>query len=204
MPTMHAVRSDALRIVFSDLDFDDIYDERIRRLSQQHWTPVRVAARAATLLESAGATRVLDIGSGVGKFCIVGGLTTGAEYVGVEQRGDLVAIARSTAASLGVSKASFVHTNVASLPFDGFNGVYMYNPFYEHVSRLVIQIEDDLELSQLSYRKYIKTTIDRLAAMAPPVAVVLFHGFGGSMPAEYELRCEEPAWNDRLELWTKR
>jgi SAM-dependent methyltransferase len=202
--TVFAVRSPAPLVGLSDLDFDDLYEERIRRLSQQHWTPVRVAARAASLLVSAGATRILDIGSGVGKFCIVGDLTTDAEFVGVEQRSDLVGIARSAGASVGASKATFVHANVDSFSFDGFDGIYMYNPFYEHVSKLVIQIDHNIELSRLSFRKYVKTTIDKLAAMAPPVAVVMFHGFGGPMPPGYEFRGEEPAWNDRLELWTKR
>ena len=47
-----------------------------------------------------------------GKFCIIGDLTTDAEFVGVEQRSDLVGIARSAGASVGASKATFVHANV--------------------------------------------------------------------------------------------
>ncbi len=188
----------------SDLEFDEIYEERIQWLSLQHWTPVRVAARAATLLTQAGATRILDVGSGVGKFCIVGALTTDAEFVGVEQRGDLVEIARRSATRMGAARASFVHANVDSFAFDGFSGVYMYNPFYEQISNLVIQIDHDIEKSQLSYRRFVQTTIDKLAALPPPVSVVTFHGFGGSLAPQYEFRGDEPAGNDLLELWTKR
>jgi SAM-dependent methyltransferase len=188
----------------SDLEFDEIYDERIQWLSLQHWTPVRVAARAATLLTQAGATRILDVGSGVGKFCIVGALTTDAEFVGVEQRGDLVEIARRSATRLGAARASFVHANVDAFPFDGFSAVYMYNPFYEQISRLVIEIDHEIERSQLLYRRFVQTTIDKLAALPPPVSVVTFHGFGGSLAPHYEFRGDEPAGNDLLELWIKR
>ena len=52
-------------ILSSDAEFDSAYDFQIRELSQQHWTPVRVAARVAHLLTRAGATRILDVGSGV-------------------------------------------------------------------------------------------------------------------------------------------
>src|SRR3954471_8285376 len=84
----------------SDVEFDDVYDPEIRALSPQHWTPVQVAARAATLLTQAGATRILDVGSGAGKFCIAGALSTDAHFTGVERRGRLVETARRAATRL--------------------------------------------------------------------------------------------------------
>src|SRR5579872_1012394 len=108
----------------SDLDFDQVYDQAIRDLSLQHWTPVRVAARAAWLLTQHGATRILDVGSGVGKFCLVGASTTDASFVGVERRGHLVDIARGAATRLGISRVTFVHANVDTFSFEGFDGVY--------------------------------------------------------------------------------
>jgi hypothetical protein len=203
--TLHSVSSPAYgKTMPSDQEFDGNYDERIRHLSPQHWTPVRVAARAAALLTSAGATRVLDIGSGVGKFCVVGSLTTSAEFVGLEQRGDLVEIARVAAVRWRAPRTTFVHAEVDSFSFAGFNGIYMYNPFYAHISRLVTQIDYEIERSRGSYRRFVRTTIDKLAALDPPVAVVLYNGFGGVMPLAYEFQGEEPAGNDQLELWTKR
>lgn len=188
----------------SDAEFDRAYDEKIRELSEQHWTPVRVAARAAHLLTRAGATRVLDVGSGVGKFCIVGALATGAEFVGVERRGYLVEIAEQTALRFGADRATFVHASVDSFSFDGFNGVYLYNPFYEQIAKLLIQIDGTIEQSALAYVHFIRSTISKLAAMAPPVAVVTYNGFGGAMPPEYEVLGREPAGNDQLETWVKR
>jgi len=44
---------------------------------------------------------------------------------------------------------------------------------------------------------------EKLADMAAPVAVVTFNGFGGAMPPSYTCLGDEPAANDRLELWLK-
>src|SRR6185437_914320 len=60
----------------TDSDFDAIYPAPVRRVSASFWTPVSVAVRAADLLVDDPSTRVLDIGSGVGKFCIVGAAFT--------------------------------------------------------------------------------------------------------------------------------
>lgn len=190
-------------ILSSDFEFDKAYDRQIRELSVQHWTPVRVAARVAHLLTRAGATRILDVGSGAGKFCIVGALSTDAEFVGVERRGYLVDVAKQTALRFGADRATFVHARADCFSFEGFNGVYLYNPFYEQIGRFLVQIDGGIERSPLLYRHFVRTTIAKLAAMAPPVAVVTYNGFGGPMPPDFDFRGDEPAGNDQLELWVK-
>ena len=191
-------------LLASDIAFDRIYEEGIRALSDQHWTPVAIAARAAELLTRAGATRILDVGSGAGKFCIVGALSTGAEFVGVERRERLVRVARLAAEQAGTSRATFVHSNIDVASFDGFNGLYLYNPLYEHISQHLALIDRDVERSGRTYRYFVRAIEDKLRAMPAPVVVAAFHGFGGRMPLGYQLLGEEPAGNDRLELWTKR
>ena len=65
-----------------DEKFDLIYPPQIRELSSLHWTPVAVAAEAAKLLVTAPGTRVLDIGCGPGKFCLVGASLTDGRFTG--------------------------------------------------------------------------------------------------------------------------
>ena len=187
----------------SDAAFDRVYNEEIRAHSAQHWTPVAVAARAANLLTRSGATRIVDVGSGAGKFCIVGALTTGAEFIGLERRENLIRVAREAAATLGAARATFVHSNVDSFSFEGFDGVYLYNPFYEQVSKHIVLIDDDIERSGAAYRYFVRAVEEGLRAHPSPVAVVTFNGFGGLMPRGYRFMGDEPAGNDRLELWTK-
>src|SRR5258708_18652778 len=109
--------SSASAFMSSDLEFDSIYDERTREFSPLHWTPLLVAARAARLLTQAGATRILDVGSGAGKFCIVGALSTDARFVGIERREHLVQIASGAASPLGATPATFIQADVATFSF---------------------------------------------------------------------------------------
>jgi predicted O-methyltransferase YrrM len=187
----------------SDAEFDSVYDKDIRDLSAQHWTPVRVAIRAAQILTRAGARRILDVGSGVGKFCIAGALSTPATYVGLERRGRLVEIARSAAARYGAERATFVHGSLDDFSFEGFSGIYLFNPFYEQVSDLIVQIDETIERSPITYEHFLHTTATKLEKLEPRVAVVTYNGFGGHMPLLYTFVGEEPAGTDRLELWIK-
>ena len=200
--TVPATRS-LSRTLSSDARFDSFYDEKVRELSAWHWTPVRIAARAARLLTETGARRILDVGSGVGKFCIVGALSTSADFVGVERRKRLVEIARSAASHYGADRATFVQADIDAFSFEGFSGIYLYHPVYEQISNVVRQIDGTTERSWAAYRHFVDTTTAKLAALSPPVVVVTFDGFGGAMPAAYALKEVESAWYDRLELWIK-
>src|SRR6516165_9063251 len=96
----------------TDGEFDQVFVPDVEAISFRHWTPVWVARRAAELLVHAGATEILDVGAGPGKFCIVGALTTAARFAGVEQRGGLVEQARQAAGKLGAARVRFVHSNL--------------------------------------------------------------------------------------------
>ena len=84
----------------TDFRFDQVFPIEMRRLSETHWTPVEVAIRAAELLVEHDKTRILDVGSGCGKFCLVAALSCLGQFIGVEQRPHLVDIARNTGKEL--------------------------------------------------------------------------------------------------------
>jgi SAM-dependent methyltransferase len=204
MPELRAVlRSLRAGWDLSDLEFDRIYPLWARRLSDMHWTPVEVARRAAELLAVDPTSRVLDIGSGVGKFCLIGALTTRATFVGIEQRENLVEVARQTAERGGVSRAHFLHGNMVDLDWGEFDGFYLYNPYYEHISDYLQPITGLIELAPEHYRQYIGVTCAKLSAASAGTRVVTYNGFGGEMPAGYRLLLRETAGTDFLEVWEK-
>ena len=53
----------------SDAQFNKLYPSSIQMLAQRHWTPLVVARKAAGFLAAESNVSVLDIGSGVEKFC---------------------------------------------------------------------------------------------------------------------------------------
>ena len=202
MPRIAAATLIAGRPV-SDVQFDQVYASELRFVSHQHWTPVAVATRAARLLSGAGASDIVDVGSGVGKFCIVGALTTPARFTGIEQRGKLVLAARTAAQRFGAERVRFVRANVLELKLDEFDGFYLYNPFFEQVLTPVLPIDHGIEHCPALYREYVYSTARKLARARAGTAVVTYHGFGGLMPSGYRCVHDEVARGGRLELWVK-
>lgn len=188
----------------SDDEFDAVYPAAIRAVSFRHWTPVRVGRRAAQLLtEIGGATRVLDVGAGPGKFCIVGALSTGASYTGVEQRLGLVEAAVAAGLRFGADRARVVHANLLDFDCSGFDGFYFYNPFREQIEIDEYPIDEKVERSQTSFKSYIATTIAALIRAPVGTAAVTFHGFGGRMPPQYRKVISEEILGGELALWVR-
>jgi hypothetical protein len=186
----------------TDFRFDEVFPRAMRELSETHWTPVEVAVRAASILSTGPKTRILDVGSGCGKFCLVGSLTTPAIYVGIEQREVLVKIAKASRDLLGSRRVAFAHGNMVHLDWSCFDAFYLYNPFYEHqIDR--IRIDDTLAFGEQIFDEYVRTVTRKLAELKVGTRVVTYHGFGGKFPPGYRKLLAEPAATGFLELWEK-
>ena len=187
----------------TDDEFDTVYAHKERSISFRHWTPVVVARRAARLLTGMGATRILDVGAGVGKFCIVGALATEAHFSGVERRGNLVEIARSAAARFGAERTRFTHGNIVDFDCESFDGFYVYNPFQELVEDDPLPIDLTAERSPTLYRTCVGSMTAKLIRAPAGTAVVTFNGFGGPMPPQYRRVCTERFFSAELVLWVR-
>jgi SAM-dependent methyltransferase len=187
----------------ADVEFDAIYPEWIRRLSEHHWTPLDVCVRAAELLVDGDRSTILDIGSGAGKFCLIGAACTGARFVGVEQRPRLVGISHQIARRAGLGNANFIHGNAMSLDWGRFDGFYLFNPFYEHIVDDLPRIDGPSVVSPHLFTNYVVTTCVKLFAAKRGARVVSYHGFGGPMPRGFRRILREPAGSEYLELWEK-
>jgi SAM-dependent methyltransferase len=186
----------------TDQSFDSLFPDDIRGLSEIHWTPVEVAIRAAALLAAGPRTRVLDVGSGCGKFCLVGAITTRSQYVGIEQRATLVAAARRARTGLKLNRVSFVHGDMTRLDWTVFDAFYLYNPFYEHQIQK-IRIDDTLHFSPETFQAHVGAVERKLSLLKVGARVVTYHGFGGVFPADYRCLHEEEAGTGTLALWEK-
>ena len=127
--------------------------------------PLVLRRQAQLLTEVGGATRVLDVGAGPGKFCIVGALSTSASYTGVEQRLNLVQAAIAAGLRFGADRARVVHANLLDFDCSGFDGFYLYNPFREQIEIDECPIDETADRSPAQFWSYIATTI---AALADP------------------------------------
>jgi len=189
--------------VISDAFYDGLLSPRTRKLADRHWTPVRVAIRAAQLLTEGRATRVLDVGSGIGKLCFVGALTTPATFVGVEQRPWLVSEACTIARLLRVQRVRFVQGTLQQMNWAEFDAFYFFNPFYENIDDTCV-IDPNTRVGEDLFVKYTAQVLDRLREAKEGTRVVTYHGLGVDLPSSYKLVTKEDVGSDSLCLWVKK
>lgn len=191
-------------ISIRDFTWDRVYPLRYRLASSRFWTPLVVAERASEWLSYAGAARVLDIGSGVGKFCITASAHTGVVTVGIEHRPHLVEVARSAARTKGVRAARFLTSTVQDFDPAGFDGFYAFNPFSENLFEGEGCIDFSVELSESRYVRDLATIEDWLDRAPVGVALVSYHGLGGRIPGSFDLLRESKLGTGWLRLFVKR
>jgi len=189
-------------------DDDDLFDHQLPRRMQLksaiHFTPVAVARAAARLVAPRPGMRVLDVGAGTGKFCIVAALEVPAcTFVGVELRPHLVHLARKVATRLAVENVAFIEADALELDWSAYDAFYFYNPFEEHLHDTAFLLDRTLSFEPSKFFAYVAAVSERLAAAPLGTRVVTYHGFGAQAPAGYDLVERHPIGTDCLELWIK-
>jgi len=186
----------------TDFRFDQVYPSTVRSLSTTHWSPVDVATRAADFLADSRKTRILDVGSGSGKFCTVAALSSHGQFIGIEQQSYLADVAKNVANALGAKNAAFIHGNMADLDWSFFDAFYFFNPFYENKMKS-IRIDGTMSMGIQKFNRYIEIVRTKLRTAKTGTKVATYHGFGGEMPLGYQLVKREPIGTSILELWVK-
>ena len=187
-----------------DALFDEQFPDYVRERSSQYWTPVAVAAHAAAIFRERGARRILDVGCGPGKFCLVAGSRQPElEMHGIDQRPRLVRLGTRLAERLDARNVRFSAGDVTGIPWDDYDGFYFFNPFSENVMLPSEQFDDSVPLSSLRFGTEL-LLVESLLERAPVGTVlVTYFGLGGPIPASYELVADECSGADRLRTWVQ-
>ena len=190
------------RQAVSDEAFDSLLSQLPREKSRTYWSSVEAAQTAARLLRDAGATRVLDAGSGAGKFCTIASLDFGRRVWGVERRDALVLESRRLARTLGADVV-IIEGTLDQVDVRSFDGFYFFNPFGEYVA----DDEDRYDLNApRSFDAYIRDArlVERWLRAAPVgTARVTYNGLGGRIPVSYQAAFTTQIRNDTMRLWVK-
>lgn len=189
-----------LNIYTDDEDFDLIYPEKIRDLAPQQWTPVDVALMASRFLAEEPGAKVLDIGSGVGKFCLIGASCTQGVFTGAEQRDYLVSISNKMAEKYDIARASFIHANITDVDFSQYDSFYFFNAFYENIDKAAV-IDDTVERGFGLYKVYTRYVSGQLAKMKIGTRLATYWSPVDQVPEGYELRFA--AFEHNLKCWIK-
>jgi SAM-dependent methyltransferase len=189
-----------LNIDVADEDINAIYPEKIRRLARQHWTPIGVAKRAAEFLADKPGTRVLDIGSGAGKFCLVGAAYSRGHFTGVEQRGKLVALSDKLANIYNIRNVSFIHQNITAINFSNYDAFYFYNSFHENID-MPNKIDDSIKLGADLYHQYSTYIVDQFVALPVGARLVTYCSPTTIVPSTFKL--QDASNGGLLKFWEK-
>jgi SAM-dependent methyltransferase len=183
-----------------DTAFDDLYPEHIQELSQMHWTPVDIAKKAGDFL-SVPNTSVLDIGSGVGKFCITAGFFhPETSFCGIEQREELYTFAEIAKREIELPNVNFIHGNLTELDFKDYDHFYFYNSFYENIepdSRIDYTVRTSFELYDL-YSRFVYQVLEEKPS---ETRLVTFHAPDTQVPPGYQL--VNNSYSRVLKMWIK-
>jgi len=156
--------------------------------------------RACTLLAATPTTRVLDVGSGIGKLCLVGAATTRATWTGAELDADMIREAREAARYMGLdARATFLHQDATQLDWTQYDAIYFFNPFAEEFVKRRLDLTARMDRFFLTLERARRQLLTTLAG----TRVVTYHGIGGEMPDGFTLLHREPAREDSLCLWIR-
>jgi len=185
----------------SDEQFNQVYAPSIRLLAQKHWTPLVVARKAANFLTAENHVRILDIGSGVGKFCLAAAhYRPLACYYGIEQRKSLVSHAEKAQCTLDIHNVSFINGNFTQLDFKNYDHFYFYNAFYENL-RGTEKIDDSIDYSGELFNYYNRYLYKLLDQKPAGTRVASFHSLEDEMPPGYHIVGVE--MDNLLKFWIK-
>lgn len=144
----------------------------------------------------------MDIGSGVGKFCLAAAHESPSSFFfGIEQRNDLVMHAETARKTLGLSNIRFIHGNFTQLDFKLFDHFYFYNSFYENLIDTE-KIDESIDYSVELYNYYNRQLYSNLKEMPFGTRIVTFHSLEEEIPPGYHL--VEAQMDNQLKFWIKK
>jgi hypothetical protein len=181
--------------------FDEFLPEYLKEASRIYFTPIQVAQVAVQWLAENREKRILDIGAGVGKFCITGARNSESFFCGIEYRPSLAKLANELIKSFEVKNAAVYHANILEIDFSGFDAFYLYNPFMENLE-FQERLNDEVMLSGELYGCYLKYTEIQLNKAKSGTRLVTYHGNNFEIPSTYK-KAEEDC-NGDLKLWIKK
>lgn len=168
-----------------DQAFNQMYPTAVQNKAAKHWTPLEVVKLAADFLAAAKDVHVLDIGSGVGKFCLgAAQQKPDAMFYGIEQRANLVKLAMECNNKIGLPNVCFLHGNFTQIDFRQFDHFYFYNSFYENLEG-ADKIDDTLEYSLSLFNYYNRYLYKQLEQKPKGTRIATFHSLEGEIPPSY-------------------
>lgn len=184
----------------TDEDFNQIYPDSLRAAAETHFTPVQIARMAAEYLVTEPGTRILDIGSGAGKFSMVGASCTDGYFTGVELREGLHKVAQKIKSAYKIDNVELIHGNIMDIDFRWYDAFYFYNSFFENMAPQE-KIDDTIKLERKLYEDYSNYVKQQLSGLPNGTRLVTYFSYMDELPSSYVP--QHKVRNGKLKFWEK-
>ena len=185
----------------NDAYFLSLFPTEIASFNKNHFTPIEVALKAASFLASERNKSVLDIGSGIGKFCLTAAYhfpeTT---FYGVEQRSDLHEAALQANEIFKLKNVNFIHGNMDQLNFEMYDHFYFFNSFHEQLDDAA-KMNDTIDHDENLYHYYNRYFFKQLLQKPAGTKLVAFFTLDEEIPENYLLA--ESHFDQTLQCYIK-
>ena len=188
------------KLGLTEENFNSSLPEYLQGRSKRFFTPFHVAQTATEWLTEDGKKRVLDIGAGVGKFCVAAASCSDSQFYGIEYRTSLAKIANELIIKFGIANAVVQHGDIKEIDFTNFDAFYLYNPFFENIIPS-LRLNNEVELAVSLYAYYFHYTEKQLEKTNPGTRLVTYHGNNFEVPASFKKIKENK--DSTLKLWIK-
>ena len=183
-----------------DTDFNTIYPSPLNDLAGLHFSPITVIQEAIEFLVQQEGTRVLDIGSGAGKFCMVGASCSTGVFTGVEQHEHLHLISKKMSKFYQIKDVHFIHQNINTINFSDYDAFYFFNSFYENLDTSDSLISN-MEINRDLYHEYSAYVYNQLQHMPIGTRLVSYFSYNLEIPNNYLL--QSSSHEGKLKMWVK-
>ncbi|MEN9684990.1 MAG: hypothetical protein RLZZ28_776 [Bacteroidota bacterium] len=189
------------RWFISDDQFNQLFPAHFHSQINMHWTPLAIAKKAVEFLTLQKSNKVLDIGSGAGKFCLAAAFyRPDCFFTGVEQRKELVEAAESARVKLQLTNVQFIHSNIINIDFSAYRHFYFFNSFFENIDE-GFRIDDAVSYSGDLFRAYSAYVLRQLETRPSGTRLVSFHSVEDEIPHSFH---EIASADDQLlKCWVK-
>jgi hypothetical protein len=185
----------------TDVQLHQLFPEPIRAQARMHWTPLYIIQKAASYLAFNNKVKILDIGSGVGKFCLAGAFyKPTVSFFGVEQRKNLITHAEFARKILRLQNVHFLHRNFTQINLCDYDHFYFYNAFFENLDG-TDKIDNEIVYSNELYNYYSIYLYNQLEKMPVGTRIATYCSWGDEIPPCYQVA--ETHFDNLLKFWIK-
>jgi hypothetical protein len=185
----------AIQDIFEDLKagvfplddhFDRFYPALSTELSAQHFSSFYTCKQVLDFFGSDESLNVLDIGSGIGKFCFLGALLTKSNFTGIELRESLHKWAEHVRSVAQMNQIQFLNGDVKDLNFQAYNCFYLFNPFMEYKDGKR-KIDATISTERGAYTDLLSSLFNKLEALPSGIKLATYHVGMDLIPTTYQL-----------------